>query len=155
MPGLTVRAETDMAKVTLASVPDKPGIAAELFGRLGADGFNVEVMVATGGGQGRADISLVIKKGELEAVLKVMDRMVSELGAKSVAHQIGISLVGVTGHDLNKRPGIAGRMFRALSRRGINIDMISTSLTSVTCAVDERMVDEARIALDEEFATDP
>ncbi len=154
MPGLVVRSESEMVKVTLASVPDQPGIAAELFGRLGAEGFNIELMVATGGGQGRADISFVIKKSELDAVLKVMERMVAELGAKSIAHQTGISLVGVMGHDLNKRPGIAGRMFRSLSRRGINIDMISTSLTSVTCAVDERMCDEARTALEEEFAAD-
>ena len=154
MPGLTIRAETGTVKVTLASVPDKPGIAAELFGRLGADGFNIELMVSTGGGQGRADISFVIKSGELDAVLNVMERMVDELGAKSVSHQSGISLVGVIGHDLNKRPGIAGRMFRSLSRRGINIDMISTSLTSVTCAVDERMINEARTALEEEFSAD-
>ncbi len=151
MSDLNVKSERDVVKVTVASVPDKPGIAAELFGRLGGEGFNIELMVSTGGGQGRSDISFAIKETELEPVQRVLERIIPELGAKSVSHHKGIALVGVTGHDLNKRPGIAGRMFRALSRCGINIDMISTSLSSVTCAIDARMIDDAAEALEKEF----
>lgn len=154
MSGLTVRSETNIAKVTLGAIPDAPGIAAELFGRRGAEGFNVELMVATGGGQGRADISFAIKKDELDGVLKVLECLKEELGAQSISQRIGVALVGVTGHDLAKRPGVAGRMFRSLSRCGINIDMISTGLSSVTCMIDERMVGEADTALKEEFSAD-
>jgi len=152
MSQLCVRSDTGFSKVTLRSVPDRPGIAAELFGRLAAEGFNIELLVSTGGGQGRADISFVISKDELLAVLRVLDRLKSELGAQGIEDQSGLALVGVAGQGLNKRPGIAGRMFRALSRRGINIDIISTSLTSVTCAIDERMIQEADLALQQEFA---
>jgi len=154
MSGLTVRSETNIAKVTLGAIPDTPGIAAELFGRLGAEGFNIELMVATGSGQGRSDVSFAIKKNELDDSLKVLESLKEELGALSVSHQTGLALVGISGHDLNKKPGVAGRMFRALSRRGINIDMISTAISSVICAIDERMVDEARAALKEEFPPD-
>jgi aspartate kinase len=154
MSQLCVRSDTCFAKVTLRAVPDRPGIAAELFGRLGAEGFNIELLVSTGGGQGQADISFMIKKDELPAVLRMLDRLKGELGAQKVEHQVGLALIGVAGQDLNKKPGIAGRMFRALSRQGINIDVISTSLSSVTCAIDERMVQEAQTAVRQEFAAD-
>lgn len=154
MAGLAIRSESNIAKVTLNSVPDRPGIAAEIFGRLGAEGFNIELLVATGGGQGRADVSFVVKKEELDSVVKVLERLKEELGAKSIGQQTGVAIVGVVGHDLNKKPGIAGRMFRSLSRQGINIDMISTSLSSVACTIDERMINEAVEALEGEFSSE-
>jgi len=154
MPGLVIRSETNIAKVTLGSLPDKPGIAAEIFGRLGAEGFNIELLVATGGGHGKADVSFVVEQSKLDSIIEVLERLKGELGAQTVETQTGVALVGVTGHELNKTPGIAGRMFRSLSRRGINIDMISTSLSSVTCAIDERMAAEAEAALKEEFPPD-
>ncbi len=109
-------------------------------------------MVATGSGRGKADISFVIIKDELEAISKVLERLKGELGANSISDQPNVALVGISGHDLNKKPGIAGRMFQALSKHGINIDMISTSLSSVFCTIDERMVGEAEKALREEFS---
>lgn len=154
MQELAIRSEGNFTKITMEAVPDRPGLAAELFGRLAAEGFNIELLVASSSGQGQADVSFVIKASELDDALKVLGRLQEELGARAISHQTGVALVGVSGHDLNKRPGIAGRMFRALSRCGINIDMISTSLSSVICAIDERMAKEADVALKEEFATD-
>jgi aspartate kinase len=151
MDELHAVADREITKLTLEGVPDRPGIAAEVFGSLGSQGFNIELVVSTGGSGGRADISLAVSRNDQEAAVRALDAIREEIGARSLAVNPKVALVSIVGQHLSTEPGIAGRMFRALSTHGINIEVISTSMSSVTCMIEESRTDEALAALRGEF----
>ncbi|MFQ6003384.1 MAG: ACT domain-containing protein [Candidatus Zixiibacteriota bacterium] len=146
-----IASNTNIAKVTLHSVPDKPGIAAEIFGKLGSQGFNVELVVTGISYKGRTDISFAVAENELDAIDALLEKMKSEIGAEKISCSSSVALVSIAGHQLAQTAGIAGRMFNALSKAGINIDTISTSMSSVTCMVAQDKAKEAVEALRREF----
>jgi aspartate kinase len=151
MDELHAVANREITKLTLEGVPDRPGIAAEVFGSLGSQGFNIELVVSTGGSGGRADISLAVSRSDQEAAVRALDMIREEVGARSLAVNAKVALVSIVGQHLSTEPGIAGRMFRALSSHGINIEVISTSMSSVTCMIEEVRAEEALAALRGEF----
>ena len=152
MVSLQIVANRDITKITLEGVPDRPGIAAEIFGTLGNRGYNVELVVSTGGSGGRADISFAVARSEEDAILRELEMIRDEAGARTLHANSSVALVSVIGQNLSTEPGIAGRMFRALSSGGINIEIISTSMSSVSCLIEERAADAAIEALRKEFA---
>ena len=151
MNNLQAVANHDVTKITLEGVPDRPGIAAEIFGTLGNRGFNVELVVSTGGTVGRADISFAVARHEEVQILRALETIREEVGARALHADSNVALVSIVGQHLSTEPGIAGRMFSALSGRGINIEIISTSMSSVTCLIEETMADQAIEALKKEF----
>jgi aspartate kinase len=146
-----IASNTNVAKITLHSVPDKPGIAADIFGRLGNEGFNVELVVSGISYKGKVDISFAVAEKELDAVQALLQKVMQEIGAEKVSHTTNVALVSIAGHQLVQTPGIAGKMFNALSKAGINIDTISTSMSSVTCMIPEDKAKQAMDALRKEF----
>jgi aspartate kinase len=154
MNNIKIIPNQDVAKVSFHSVPDKPGIAAEIFGFLGELGFNVEVVVSTPTEKGKADISFVISSKELTALLGVLSTLKNKVGSEEITQDEKIALISVTGHGFSEQPGIAGRVFKALSKAGINLDMVSTSLHAITCVIREDLLPEARKVLEEEFKTE-
>jgi aspartate kinase len=146
-----IASNANIAKVTLHSVPDRPGIAAEVFGKLGAQGFNIELVVTGISFKGRTDVSFAVAESELDAIEKLLEEMKNEIGAERISHTSSVALVSIAGHQLAQTPGIAGRMFNALSKAGINIDTISTSMSSVTCLIAKDKAKEAVEALRKEF----
>jgi aspartate kinase len=146
-----IASNANIAKVTLHSLPDKPGIAAEIFGKLGAQGFNVELVITGISYKGRTDVTFAVTENELDAVEALLEKMKSEIGAEKVSHTTSVALVSIAGHQLAQTPGVAGRMFNALSKAGINIDTISTSMSSVTCMIERDKAKEAVDALRKEF----
>jgi len=151
MQALRVEANKDITKLLLRGVPDRPGIAAEIFGALGAKGFNVELVVATGGTAATADICLAVREKDAEEVQRALEEIRQETMASEVVSDSSVALVSVLGANLSKVPGVAGRMFKALSAKGINIEVISTSLSSVTCMIPLERTEEAIAALEGEF----
>ena len=151
MESLRAIANRNITKVTFHGVPDRPGIAADIFGSLGVQGVNVELVLSTGGSQGSADISLAISRSQEESVLGILEALRKEIGAHSLQRNSRVCLVSLLGHGLQTEPGIAGRMFGALSRAGINIEAISTSMSSVTCMIEEAQCATALEALEREF----
>ncbi|MBD3237083.1 MAG: ACT domain-containing protein [Candidatus Eisenbacteria bacterium] len=154
MESLRVEANRQVSKLVIRGVPDRPGIAAEIFGIVGTKGFNVELVVTTGGTRGEAEICLAVSSGEDEAVRTTLDALRDELQASSIELDKDVALISVIGSNLSKVPGVAGRMFKALSARGVNIDVISTSLSSVTCMIPEDRTEPAIAALEGEFLDD-
>jgi aspartate kinase len=151
MDALRAVANREITKITLEGVPDRPGIAAEIFGALGQQGINVEMVVSTGGAHGTADISLAVARSQEQTVSEALESIRREIGGRGLHRNSKVALVSLVGHSLSTEPGIAGRMFGALSRAGVNIEVISTSLSSVTCMIEERSCDEAVAALRQEF----
>ena len=148
-----IASNANIAKVTLHSLPDKPGIAAEIFGKLGSHGFNVELVVTGISYKGRTDVSFAVTENELDAVNTLLQKTKSEIGAEKISHTSSVALVSIAGHQLAQTAGMAGRMFNALSKAGINIDTISTSMSSVTCMIAKDKAKEAVDALRKEFQT--
>ncbi|MCK4223856.1 MAG: ACT domain-containing protein [candidate division Zixibacteria bacterium] len=151
MVDIHIASNTNVAKITIHSVPDKPGIAAEIFGKLGKKGFNVELVVSGIAYKGKVDVSFAVAENELDPIHTLLEKIKDEIGAEKVSHISNIALVSIAGHQLVQTPGMAGRMFDALSREGVNIDTISTSMSSVTCMVPQDKAKEALDALRKEF----
>jgi aspartate kinase len=151
MVDVHIAGNINVSKVTLHSVPDKPGIAAEIFGKLGTQGFNVEMVVSGISYKNKVDVSFAVAQNELEAIRVLLEKIKGEIGAEKITDNSSVALVSIAGHQLAQIPGMAGRMFNALSRSGINIDTISTSMSSVTCLVAEDKAQEAVEALRKEF----
>ncbi len=151
MDTLRIVANKNVSKVVLQGVPDRPGIAAEVFGNLGMQGFNVELVVSTGGTRGTADICLAVSEDQEDQVCQALEEINKEVMGTQVVADKRVSLVSVVGSNLSKIPGVAGRMFKTLSAKGVNIEIISTSLSSVTCLIPEEKTNEAVAALEGEF----
>jgi len=154
MEKLRIESNTKISKIVLRGVPDRAGIAAEIFGALGGQGFNVELVVTSGGAKGTADICLAVSQDQQQSVHAALDKIRDEVQARDVQADTTVALLSITGPNLSKVPGVAGRLFNALSNKGINIDVISTSLSSVTCMISEDQAAAAVAALEGEFLDD-
>lgn len=155
MKDIELLSNTKVAQVTLHAVDDRPGISAELFGELGGQGFNVELVSSSIVSKGKADISFVVAEAEIPAVLVLMDSLKKTTNAKSVSHDSEVALVSISAHGLVQEPKVAGRMFKALSDTGINIQMISTSFSSITCIISDQVIQDAIKVLEKEFEITP
>lgn len=140
------------AKVSILGVPDRPGIAAELFGKLGAANICVDMIIQNVGAEGHNDISFTVSKEDLSDALKVTEAAAKELDAKEVVSDRNIAKVSVVGVGMKSHAGVAATMFSALAKNDINIDMISTSEIKISCVIHEKDVDRAVQVIHEEFA---
>ncbi len=151
MDALRIVANQEISKIVLRGVPDRPGIAAEIFGSLGTEGYNVELVVSTGGTRDSADICLAVAENQQDDICKALEEMKDQVMGSDLVVDPAVALVSVVGSNLARIPGVAGRMFKALSAKGINIEIISTSLASVTCLIPGERTAEAVAALEGEF----
>jgi aspartate kinase len=139
------------AKVTVRGVPDQPGVAAALFEPLAEGEVNVDMIVQNIGHDGSTDISFTVPKAMATHAADVAGKVADELGAQLVEVDDNIGKVSLVGAGMKSHPGVAARVFRSLADAGINIEMISTSTIRVSCVVRGDQLDEAVIALHEEF----
>jgi aspartate kinase len=139
------------AKLSVADVPDVPGIAAKLFGSLADRGINVDMIVQSVGENSLNTISFTVPQSELKAAVQTAETVARELGAKRVLCDPGIAKVSAVGVGMRSHSGVAARMFKALGDAGINIHMISTSEIRISCVVDEERSEEALKVVHEAF----
>jgi aspartokinase len=114
-------------------------------------GLNVELVISSPGVGKHANIAFAVNLTELDEVLKVLEELKDQLNYETVSTRDNIALVTLAWHMMSSQPGSAGLLFGALSRAGVNIQAISTSLSSITCVVDSHQVDAAEAALKQEF----
>jgi len=145
---------TSEAKVTVERVPDRPGIAAQLFRALADEGVNVDMIVQNVSIQGATDISFTVPLADLPAGLKVTESLASEIGAAGVTHDGEIGRVSLIGAGMKTNPGVAAAMFESLADAGINIEMISTSSIRISCVVRAGDVENAVQTLHNAFGLD-
>ena len=143
--------DTSEAKVTVAQVPDRPGVAARLFRALADEAINVDMIVQNVSSQGHTDISFTVPHADLARTLKVMDEHVDDIEAAGVTHDPDIGRVSIVGAGMKSHPGVAATMFETLAAEGINIEMISTSTIRTSCVVAEADVNRAVVALHRAF----
>ncbi len=141
----------DEAKVTIVGVPDKPGVAASLFGGLADSNINVDMIIQNVSEQARTDISFTVSQDDIEKVRQVTEEIVSALGAEGSNFDDNIAKISVVGAGMRTHPGIAAGMFKTLAENDINIEMISTSPIKISCVVRRDDGEKAVKALHDHF----
>jgi aspartate kinase len=142
------------AKVTIAGVPDTPGIAATVFRALADRDVNVDMIVQNVSEHGVTDISFTAPRDDLDAARAVTDSLATTVGATGVTTDASIARVSLVGAGMKSNPGVAAAMFETLADAGINIEMISTSAIRISCVVAEADVEAAVEALHTAFGLD-
>jgi len=128
----------DEAKVTVIGVPDRPGVAARLFGALADANVNVDMIIQNVSEQARTDISFTVSRDDLEKVRQVAGEIGDAVGAAGVHSDDEIAKISLIGAGMRTHPGIAAGMFQTLADNDINIEMISTSPIKISCVVQQK-----------------
>ncbi len=146
-----VTGDRNQAKVTFIGVPDKPGIAARIFGAIGAANILVDMIIQNVSQGDLTDLSFTIPRADLPKAVDLANRIAKDIGAKSVEVKDQIAKVSLVGVGMRSHSGVAARMFETLAHAGINIMMISTSEIKISCVIEEKSMEQAIRALHQAF----
>ncbi len=149
-----VASDTNVAKVTVLGVPDRPGIAAAFFEPLARAGVSVDTIVQNTSVEKLTDLSFTVARTDVEKALPLVQPVADEVGAAGVTHDEALAKVSVVGTGMQNSPGYASTMFRALAEAGVNIEMITTSEIRITCIVTASQSADAVRALHRAFELD-
>ena len=141
----------DEAKFTVHHVPDKPGIAAQIFSKLAEKNINVDMIIQNIGADGYTDMSFTVSTEDVEKTSLLSDMIRNSVGAQEVTCDENIAKVSVVGVGMRSHTGIASQLFKALAEKNINIQMISTSEIKISVVVAQDRAEEAVKALHETF----
>jgi aspartate kinase len=144
---------TDDARITLTGVPDRPGIAARIFGALAAADVNVDMIVQNEpvSKDSRAEISFTVPRTDLTTARRSLEGLTGDLGLDQVVADEQMGKVSVVGAGMRSHPGVAAKVFQTLGEREINIEMISTSPIKISCVIAADRVPDAVRGLHDAF----
>ena len=128
--------DLDTAKITVMGIPDRPGIAASLFEPLARAGISVDTIVQNAGADNITDLTFTVSRRDLAASQEIVRPVAESLGGQGIVANSELGKVSIIGNGMQDAPGYAARMFTALYRAGINIQMITTSEIRITCIVE-------------------
>jgi aspartate kinase len=145
----------DEAKVTVAGVPDKPGIAYQILGPVADANIDVDMIIQNVGADGTTDFTFTVHKNEMNKALGILrDKVQGHIQAREISGDDKIAKVSVVGVGMRSHVGIASQMFRTLAEEGINIQMISTSEIKIAVVIEEKYMELAVRVLHKAFALD-
>ena len=143
--------DRSQAKISLLRVPDRPGIAAQVFGVLGAKRIVLDMIVQNISRDGYTDISFTMPRGDSAPATAALEEIARAIGAEGVVHDERVAKISIVGVGMRSHSGVAARMFGALAREGINIQMISTSEIATSCVIEDKYAELAVRALHDAF----
>jgi len=143
--------DRNQAKITLLGVPDRPGIAARLFGGIAKEDIIVDMIIQNISREGLTDISFTVPRADAKKAVSLVSTLVREIGANDVQLTEDIAKVSIVGVGMRSHSGVAATMFETLAREGINIMMISTSEIKISCVVEAKYTELAVRALHDAF----
>ncbi|MDD7483743.1 MAG: aspartate kinase [Clostridia bacterium] len=146
-----VAKDTNIARISIIGVPDKPGLAFRVFSKLSAKNINVDIILQSVGRNGTKDISFTIAQDNLKLALDLLEPYAEALGATGVVYNEHVAKVSIVGAGMESHPGVAADMFEALYGANINIHMISTSEIKISVLIDESEADAAVQAVHNKF----
>lgn len=149
-----VTGDRNQAKITIVGVPDRPGIAARVFGAVAHANIVVDMIIQNVSQASTTDISFTVPKADLRNAVDLVQRLSEEIGARSVAVTESIAKVSLIGVGMRSHSGVAAKMFEVLSREGVNIMMISTSEIKISCVIEEKYLELAMRTLHTAFGLD-
>lgn len=149
-----VTGDRNQAKITVIGVPDKPGIAARIFGSVAEAHINVDMIIQNMSQAALTDLSFTVPRADLKKAVSIIQGVAKDIEAKAVSVTEAIAKVSLIGVGMRSHSGVAAKMFEVLSREGINIMMISTSEIKISCVIDEKYLELAMRSLHSAFDLD-
>lgn len=143
--------DKDEAKITLLKVPDRPGLAAQIFSPISEANIVVDMIIQNASEDGTTDLTFTVPKADYKKAVSLVEKTASGVQAKGVRVDPDIAKVSIVGVGMRTHAGVAAKMFQILAREGINIEMISTSEIKISVVIDEKQTERAVRALHEAF----
>lgn len=150
----SVTCNTKEAKITISGVADKPGIASNIFSLLADSNIVVDMIIQNSSEAGKTDISFTLPKADLEKGLEICQRLKQDLNAEEISGSSDVAKVSIIGLGMRSHSGVAAKMFSALAKEGINIEMISTSEIKISCVISQKYAELAVRTLHDVFELD-
>lgn len=142
------------AQVSITRLPDKPGVAAEIFGALAAENIVVDMIIQNVGSDAKADMTFTLTKDDMARGVEIVRKKARELGAGDVFTNSEIAKISIVGLGMRSHAGVAAKMFETLKNAGVNIHMISTSEIKISCVIDNKFTELAVRELHSAFGLD-
>jgi len=146
-----VTLDQNQAKVTIAGVEDRPGLAAKIFGPIADAGIIVDMIIQNASADGRTDMTFTVTRDDLKRALDIVKKIGGEIGIAGVRHEDPVAKVSIVGLGMRSHAGVAATMFRVLAEERINIEMIGTSEIKVSVVVNSKYGELAMRALHDKF----
>jgi aspartate kinase len=146
-----VTLDQNQAKITIAGVEDRPGLAAKIFGPIADSGIIVDMIIQNASADGRTDMTFTVTRDDLRRALDIVKRIGTEIGITGVRHDDPVAKVSIVGLGMRTHAGVAATMFRVLADERINIEMIATSEIKVSVVVNSKYGELAMRALHDAF----
>jgi aspartate kinase len=146
-----VTCDRNQVKLTVIGVPDKPGVAATLFGAVADEGIIIDMIIQNVGQENTTDISFTAPRDESRHAHEIVRRVAKEIGARDVQMTEDIAKISIVGVGMRTHSGVAARMFQTLARERINIMMISTSEIKISCVIEDKYSELAVRTLHDAF----
>src|SRR5437867_1798500 len=143
--------DRSQAKISLLRVPDRPGIASAVFGGIAASNIVVDMIVQNISQDGYTDMSFTLPRSDHARAVVLPEAVARDVGARGIAHDERVAKVSIVGVGMRSHSGVASKMFAALAREGINIQMISTSEIAISCVIEDKYAELAVRALHDAF----
>src|SRR2546429_4887932 len=147
--------DRDEAKLTVLRVPDRPGVAARLFGPIARAHIVIDMIIQNASADGTTDLTFTVPRGDYEKARGLVEATAGEIGAQGVTGHTDVAKVSIVGIGMRTHAGIAARMFELLAAEGINVQMISTSEIKISVVIDEKYTELAVRTLHDAFIEGP
>jgi len=148
---LNTEAIREEAKITIARVPDQPGVAAAILRPLGDHGISLNVIIQNVSREGVTDFTMTVPRKDLPAALEAAQEAKQQIGGQELLSDDHIATLSVVGVGMRSHTGVGAKVFAALAGAGVNIQMISTSEIKIACVIDETDAERALAALRHAF----
>lgn len=146
-----VAKDSNVARISVVRIPDKPGIAFKMFSKLSAKGINVDIILQSIGRDGTKDITFTVERSQLKNAKEVLSEFIKALENVDIVYDDNVAKISIVGAGMETHPGVATKMFEALYDAQINIQMISTSEIKISVLIDKKDADSAVLAIHNKF----
>ncbi|HEX2930903.1 MAG TPA: aspartate kinase [Candidatus Binatia bacterium] len=146
-----VACDKNEAKITLVRVPDRPGLAAQIFGPIADANIVVDMIIQNASEDGTTDMTFTVPKADHKKALSIVEKSLAAVHAKGIRVDTDIAKVSVVGVGMRTHAGVAAKMFQVLAQEGINIQMISTSEIKISVVIDAKYTELAVRVLHDAF----
>jgi aspartate kinase len=146
-----VACDRNEAKITLLRVPDRPGLAAQIFGPIAEAHIVVDMIIQNVSEDGTTDLTFTVPKADHKKALSIVEKIAPSINAKGIRVDTDMAKISVVGVGMRTHAGVAAKMFEVLAREGINIEMISTSEIKISVVIEAKYTELAVRVLHEAF----
>ena len=140
-----------LAMIGVLAMPSRPGLAGRILSKMGETNVNVQFIVQLVDRDGKDHVVFCVDRKDLETAIEQLSSIKKDVSAQDIVHDASVGLVSIFGPDFRQRPGIAGEMFAALGQANVNIQAISTSISTISCVIQASRVPDAVKTLQDTF----